>query len=98
MDTKERPAIVSTSLSPSPFYLIDRAWSTVTDNLSPGPRSDIVRKHHRSLRRKQAARFFLYGQPSSSSGLTMASLRTSSAGAVAIQTMSEDTSAGGNAF
>src|SRR2546421_6817187 len=39
-----------------------------------------------------------YGQPSSSSGLMMTSLRTSSAGAAAIQTIREATSAGGKAF
>src|SRR5213593_3621920 len=38
-----------------------------------------------------------YGQPPSSSGLTIASLRTNSGGALAIQTISAATSSGGSA-
>src|SRR6266480_7328918 len=51
-----------------------------------------------SLFEEGSSRKILYGQPSSSSGLMMASLRTSSGGAVAIQTIRDATSAGGNAL
>src|SRR5216117_4019672 len=51
-----------------------------------------------SLFEEGSCRRILYGQPSSSSGLTMASLRTSSGGAVAIQMIRDATSAGGNAL
>src|SRR5438067_6498623 len=55
--------------------------------IRPPPRSTLFPYTTLFRSEEGSSRKILYGQPSSSSGLMMASLRTSSGGAVAIQTI-----------